>query len=163
MLAQVQIMIYRLFPATIHPMVVHFTIAILYLAVLAEIIAYFRRKDAFYERAGFILLGLGVLATIAAGVAGSISETYDRITPAVAAMLATHRFYGELTGVLFLIAWVIRLVTRYRKSPARVSLIALLISLVALGFLSYVGYLGGTMVYDHGLGIAVKGLGRHSF
>ena len=70
MIAQAQSLLYSLFPATIHPMVVHFTISIIYLAGLAELIA-FIWKDKFFEKAGFILLGLGVLATIAAGVAGN--------------------------------------------------------------------------------------------
>lgn len=150
-----------LLPATIHPMVVHFTIAILYLAVLTEVIAYFK-KDNFYERAGFLLLGLGVLSTIAAGVAGVVSEHYDIITPPVAALLATHRFFGETTGVIFLIAFAIRFVTRRRK-PSRVVLGALLISVVGLVFVTYTGHLGGDLVYNNGLGVKVAGLGRRHF
>lgn len=158
MLAQAQSFLYSLFPATIHPMVVHFTIAIIYLAGLAELIALFN-KDKFFEKAGFILLGLGVLATIAAGIAGSISENYDHITPAVAQLLSQHRFYGELTGVMILIAWVIRLITRYRNNR-RVAIVSIVFTLAAVVLVSYVGHLGGTLVYDHGLGIVGQGLGR---
>ena len=158
MIAQAQSFLFSLFPATIHPMVVHFTIAIIYLAGLAELIALFS-KDKFFEKAGFILLGLGVLATLAAGVAGSISESYDNITPAVAQILAQHVRFGELTGVSILIAWVIRLVTRYRNGR-RVAIVSILFTIAAVALVSYVGHLGGTMVYDHGLGINGPGLGR---
>lgn len=161
MLTPIYNLMYSLLPATIHPMVVHFTIAILYLAVLTEVIAYFK-KDDFYERAGFLLLGLGVLSTIAAGVAGVVSEHYDVITPAVASLLATHRFFGETTGVIFLIAFVIRFLTR-RQKPGRVVLLALLISVVGLVFVTYTGHLGGTLVYSHGLGVTVAGLGQRHF
>lgn len=157
-LSSVYTMLYGLFPPTIHPMVVHFTIAILYLAVLTEVIA-FVRNDRFYERAGFILLGLGVLATVAAGVAGAISEHFDIMTPQVVAMLATHRTAGELTGVLFLIVWTTRLITRYNWPDKRIPWYTLLMSLAGLALLTYVGSLGGSLVYNHGLGV-VNGLGR---
>lgn len=158
MLSSIYNLLYALLPATIHPMVVHFTIAILYLAVLTEVIAYFT-KDPFYERSGFLLIGLGVLSTIAAGLAGVVSEHYDNITPAVAKLLAVHRFFGETTGVIFLTVWILRFLAR-RRNNSRVPLATLLISLIGLGVLTWTGHLGGDLVYNHGLGVKVMGLGR---
>ena len=45
----------------------------------------------------------------------------------------------------------------------RVVLSALLISVVGLVFVTYTGHLGGTLVYNHGLGVTVPGLGQRHF
>ncbi|KYP81405.1 DUF2231 domain-containing protein [Ferroacidibacillus organovorans] len=158
MLASVYHILYMFIPTTIHPMVVHFTIAILYLAVLADLIGFFWKSE-FYERAGFIMLGLGVLATIAAGFAGVLSENADKLTPQAVALIHTHASFGELTGIVFLAAWVVRLMTRYKKS-GRVFGPSLILSLIGLALLTYVGHLGGALVYDHGVGVNAVGLGR---
>jgi len=77
--------LYHLFPATIHPMVVHFTIAVNFLASFIGLIGVFRRKDSWFSRGFFYLLILSILETIAAGVAGVISESYLPHIPAAAA------------------------------------------------------------------------------
>ncbi|WP_249226532.1 DUF2231 domain-containing protein [Alicyclobacillus mengziensis] len=142
--------IYHLFPATIHPMVVHFTIAIIYLAGLFGLIGLIRRKDSFWVKAFVLTLVLGILATIAAGVAGVISESYDKIPPAVQPILNAHKRDGELTGVTVVIALFVQLIhTRMRK----VSWIAYVFCVIAVILVSITGHLGGTMVYNHGLGV----------
>ncbi len=142
--------LYHLFPPTIHPMVIHFTIAIIYLAALAGLAGLIFRRDFFYVRLFFSLLVLAILATLAAGVAGVISESYDTISPAVARILSVHKTLGELTGVLVVIATMFQFFT-YGKH--RVSKLAFLFSLIAVVTVSITGFLGGSMVYDHGLGV----------
>ncbi|MCL6454284.1 MAG: DUF2231 domain-containing protein [Alicyclobacillus sp.] len=142
--------LYKLFPPTIHPMVVHFTISILYLAALFGLVGLFRRRDSFWAKAFTLLLLLGILATLAAGLAGVISESYDTIPQAIRPMLSAHKRDGELTGIAVVIATAIQLLRgRFRKvSPA-----AWLFALVAVILVSAAGFLGGSIVYDHGLGI----------
>lgn len=146
-------MLYSLFPPTIHPMVVHFTIAIIYLAALAGLVGLFVKRDGFFARLFLLLLVLSVVATLAAGVAGVISESYVRPSRAVSLILSLHKRDGELTGVLVLIAlgfqWF-----RQRKRKS-ISLLALLFCLLATVMVSITGFFGGTMVYDHGLGVQV--------
>lgn len=158
MLSSVYSILFGLFPPTIHPMVVHFTITVIYLAGLAEAIAFVRREH-FYERAGFLMLGLGVIATIAAGVAGVISEHYDIITPQVRLLLTQHRELGEIAGVCILLSWTARLLVRYGQNPHPVPWYTLVTTGAAVLLVTYAGALGGNMVYDHGLGV-VAALGR---
>lgn len=142
--------LYKLFPPTIHPMVVHFTITIIYLAALFGLIGLFRRKDTFWAKSFVIFLLLGILATLAAGIAGVISESYDTIPHTIQPMLSTHKRDGELTGVFIVIATAIQLV---HGRLHKVSWVAWIFCLIAVIFVSMAGFLGGSIVYDHGLGI----------
>jgi uncharacterized membrane protein len=144
--------LYHLFPPYIHPMVIHFTIAIIYLCGLAGLVGLFRRGSEFAGRSFQILLVLGILATIAAGLAGVISEYYlPRIPAGVPAILAAHRRDGELTGVLMVLATIAQ-VAEQRLRP-RVAISAFVLSLAAVVMVSITGDLGGSMVYGHGLGV----------
>lgn len=144
--------LYHLFPPTIHPMVVHFTISTIYLALLAGTVGLVVRKDSFFTKAYFLMLILSILATMAAGVAGVISEYYvNPATHHVTGMLSNHKRDGELTGVLLVIAFGLQTVLQH--GVRRVSLLALLFTLLATIMVSITGFIGGSMVYDHGLGV----------
>ncbi|MCL6445771.1 MAG: DUF2231 domain-containing protein [Alicyclobacillus sp.] len=146
--------LYHLFPSTIHPMVVHFTIAVNYICTLAGIIGLIRRKDEFWSKAFFYMLILSILSTLAAGLAGVISESYlNHIPHAVSGMFHKHKEYGELTGVLLIVSFVIQAVSIWRRRAFRVSVFAFLFCLVSTIFVSLAGHLGGTLVYSYGLGV----------
>lgn len=158
----------KIFPPTIHPMIVHFPIALLYLTLLIEIIGYMRpRQDRFFDRAGFWSLTLSLFAIVAAAAAGMISEQFVRWTPATGAMLATHQRDAVLTGVFAMAAWIVRWFSRFPstgRSPGgwslwhtgrgRQTLIGTILVIGAVVMVSITGALGGSMVYNHGAGIA---------
>ena len=146
-------MLYHLFPPTIHPMVIHFTISIIYLTTLAGLVGLFVKKDGFYPKVFFILLTLSILATLAAGVAGVISESYVTVSGQVASMLETHKHYGELTGVVLVIAWAVQWLAQ--RKQWRVSLLAFGLCILATVLVSIAGFIGGSMVYDHGVGVHI--------
>jgi uncharacterized membrane protein len=143
--------LYRMFPPTIHPMVIHFTIAIIYLASLAGLLGLFYRRSDFFQKAFLGLLFLGILATLAAGIAGSISESYDHVTRTIAPMLHNHVRDGEITGVSMVIAFMIQFF--FQRKNKRVSVVAFVFCLLATIMVSITGHIGGSMVYDHGLGV----------
>lgn len=148
------IAIYHLFPSTIHPMVIHFTIAINIVAALIGVIGYFKKKDPFYERMFMWLLVLSILSTLAAGFTGIISESYANVTTTLAPMLETHQRFGELTGIALVIAFVFQ--WYFRRNKKQVATLALVFSIIAAILVSITGHIGGTMVYSHGLGIHVS-------
>lgn len=165
-----------LFPPTIHPMVVEFPIALLFTALLLDLLAIWQ-KDLVLERAGLLVFVLGFLSIGVAGLAGWISEHYVTLTPVTAAILAAHRRDAELTGILFTLVAVLRFRSRrlwIRQSPLKpVSLSSphralapatrkswnatFLMYALGLVMLSVTGTVGGSLVFNHGLG--VKGLG----
>jgi uncharacterized membrane protein len=147
--------LYHLFPPTIHPMVVHFTIAIPYIAILIGFIGLFMRNRELYAKGFLFMLFLSILATIAAGAAGVVSEYYVHVPHPVDHMLEDHKNYGEMTGILLVISFVLQWLFGYRKR--KVSVIALIFAILATITVSLAGYVGGSMVYDHGLGVQGSG------
>ena len=147
--------IYHLFPRTIHPMVIHFTIAFIFLTAFVGVIGIFRRKDVFFAKAFFFMLFISIVATLAAGVAGVISESYLKDIPnSVGGAFETHKNSGEITGVLLVIAFAFQWLKQ--RKVLGISMIALLISLISVITVSVAGHLGGNAVYDHGLGVLLS-------
>ncbi len=142
--------LYHMFPPTIHPMVIHFTIAIIYLAGLFGLVGLFRRHDRFWVKVFVLFLCLGIVATIAAGVAGVISESYDTIPHSVQPMLQAHKRDGEVTGVFVVLALLAQM---FFGRLQKVSWVGWVLSMIAVILVTITGHLGGTMVYQHGLGV----------
>ncbi|WP_367306178.1 DUF2231 domain-containing protein [Alicyclobacillus acidocaldarius] len=141
----------HLLPSTIHPMVVHFTIAVAYLAGTAGLTGAVRQTP-FWSRTFLYLLLLGILATASAAVAGVVSESYlARIPDQVAPMLHTHKEDGLWTGVFQVVAAALQLALGTRRG--RVSWLAAASAILACVFVTLAGHLGGTMVYQYGLGV----------
>lgn len=134
-------------------MVVHFTIAVNYLCSLVGVIGFWRKKDEFWGRSFFYLLILSILATLAAGVAGVISESYITVYPhGVRSIFHTHKEFGEITGILLVIAFVLQWIGM-RKTMWKVSGVALFVCLLSTVMVTLTGHLGGTMVYSYGFGV----------
>lgn len=161
----------QVFPPTIHPMIVHFPIALLYLTLLADIAAYLssRQQDRFFERMGFLTLSLSLMAIVAAGAAGLISEHFVHWTPTTQAMLSAHQRDAVLTGIFALAAWTLRWFSQYPTQPStpegprrqwfvsgrgRLTLWSTACVLGAVVMVSITGAIGGTMVYGYGAGVA---------
>jgi uncharacterized membrane protein len=154
-------------------MVVHFPIALLFTAFLLDVVAFWRRNP-FWERMGIIILGLGVLGLGAAIAAGFIAESQVLPTAQVAPILAAHRRDGLITGGVFLVVLGVRWYVHRRwaegtperreagrggqrvmsSQTVRLWVASLGSYLIGLTLLSATGVVGGSMVYDHGLGVA---------
>ncbi|MCL6445807.1 MAG: DUF2231 domain-containing protein [Alicyclobacillus sp.] len=145
----------HLFPPTIHPMVVHFSIAAVYFSALAGAAGLLFRQP-FYARSFMLLVWLSILATVVTGLAGVISESYVYASAQVQPVLHSHKMYGEITGVLLLTSAFLQ--WRAPNRHERVSWPAFAVCLAAVVTISLAGYLGGSMVYEYGLG--VHGHGR---
>lgn len=145
----------HLFPSTIHPMVVHFTIAILYLAALTGLASVIFRKTDFFTKGFWLLIMLSFLATLAAGAAGIISESYITHYPSGAnGVLHVHKQDAILTGVFVSLALVFQSWKSYRTwATMKASWIAVVAIIVAVVFVSLAGHLGGMAVYHYGVGV----------
>jgi len=80
----------------LHPMVVHFPIALLIVGFLFELI-YLITRNEFYSKAGFYLLVLGALGTFAAFLSGNLAEERIMETEALERVLETHEEAGAGT------------------------------------------------------------------
>ena len=160
-------------PPTIHPMVVHFPIALLYLGAGAQgmaLVTHSAQHDRFWDRAALWLLTLAGAAIAVAAAAGVISAESVHLTPGTGALLDAHQRDAALTGVLALASWVLQVSARFpargRSWPGswslggtgrgRVTGAAFIAGAAAAVMVSITGTLGGSMVYRHCLGIPTR-------
>ncbi len=157
----------RLLPPTIHPMVVHFPIALAYLTLAAELTLWVAPPESrrFLGRSAWWLLSAECVAIIAAMVAGVVSEQSVHWTPQTTALLSAHQHYAILTGLCAGAAWLGRVFSRFPRSQrntewsilgtgrGRPNVWTTLFVAGAAIFITITGSLGGNMVYNHGVGV----------
>jgi uncharacterized membrane protein len=148
-----------IFGLPVHPMLVHFPIALLIAGIAADV-AGLGLKKAWLSHAGLLLLVLGTLGTIAAVWSGSEAEESVVETPAIEATLDTHEDSGKLTMWYFITITVARsaLVWRRKLTPA-VHTVFVLAWLGGVGLVARTAYYGGHLVYEHGAGVAAAHTG----
>lgn len=155
-----------IFPSTIHPMVVHFVIAIFYVALFADMVARFvRQPDHFWDQSSFWLLVLAFIAGIVTAATGVIAEQYVKWTPITLRLLNLHQTYAVLSGVLAAATLVARLIARYPRASSRRGWslagtgrgrstgLSLLLLIATVIMVSMTGSVGGTMVFQYGVGV----------
>lgn len=170
-------------PVELHPIVVHFPIALLILSVTCDFLGVFLRRWGLTDAATWML----VFGTPGAGFAlfsGWVSEHYVTVG-AAGDILHLHKVVAVLTTALFSLLLFVRLVwlaprgfallKRFAPLQAVVATadgtlrmvapklyepplpraavaLYLALSVVAVGLLALTGYLGGALVFDHGVG-----------
>jgi len=141
--------------AELHPIVVHFPIALLITSVALDFAGCFLHRAGLTTAATWCLL-LGVPGAYAALFSGFLSER-DVALAMAGSMLHLHKVCAVLTTFSFSLLLLVRLIwllpTLYVKSlPPLVVALYLLASVVSVVLLGLTGYLGGAMVYDRGVG-----------
>ncbi len=153
----------RHLPPTIHPMILHFPIVLLYLtsAISVADLAV-RDRDRFLQRSGFWSLTLACGAIVVTMTAGLLSEQWVHWTPATRAILSQHQHWAILTGLSAGAAWLLRVSARFRdrrpwsalgSGRGRNTGLATVLVLIATICVTVTAHLGGRMVYTHGIGV----------
>lgn len=171
-------------PVELHPIIIHFPIALLLTAVALDFLAAIFRRWGLADAATWLLI-FGVPSAAFALLSGWVSEKYVTVG-AAGDILHYHKLAAVSASGLFGLLLVIRLVwlaprifpavasfvpaTRpamagadralrlalprlYEpKLPRLVVALYLFLSIVAVILLAITGYLGGALVYDHGVG-----------
>jgi uncharacterized membrane protein len=139
-------------PTNIHPLLVHFPIALLLTSVGLSWAGRLWKGKGFDQAAWYtLLLGLaGTLVTVITGLLASQSVAAD--SPAMAT-LTTHKYLGIATLVVFglqaVCAWRSKGVYSSRKRILHTA-----IQLLGVALIVAVGLFGGELVYTFGLGMA---------
>ena len=137
----------------IHPMLVHFPIALLIVGFLSETIGLITKKE-FFSTAGFYLLLLGTAGVGAAYLSGD--NAGDGITEVGALKLAleTHEGAAELTLWLAGVAAVSRIAVVFlKKYSGMYKAVAYVLFLFAVLSVGRTGFYGGELVYKHAAGV----------
>lgn len=136
-----------LFGHPIHPQLVHFPVALLLAVVLTDI-GYIWTGDPFWARASIWLAGAGTLGGWVAGIVGTIDLVFVREIR----RLITAWCHGILAVMMVSVAslnWLSRL-----ADPAAAILPwGFYLSLLTALLIASAAFLGGLLVYDHGVGV----------
>ncbi|HJW47255.1 MAG TPA: DUF2231 domain-containing protein [Lysobacter sp.] len=131
----------------LHPALVHFPIACWSLATAADAVSLFWGEPA-WKFAG-LLLAIGTVAAIATMLAGFVElMKVDADSPAMR-VANRHMLLAVIAWSCYAASLFLRLEGTTLREPGPVAL-----GLSALGFaaLCVTGWLGGTLVYEHGVG-----------
>lgn len=130
--------------------------ALLLASVLFDLLGAINRRDTL-KAAGFWCLVLGVLGAGAAVATGLIAEGRVEHTGAAHGIMQTHKTISVIVTVLFalLLAW--RLVRRGMWSD-RETPVALTAGVIGISLMVVAARLGGSLVFDHGLGVPTSRL-----
>jgi uncharacterized membrane protein len=149
------------FPPTIHPMILHFPIALLYLTAVVDVLAQvLPDRDRFLQRAGFWCLTLTAFFTVLTIAAGAISQQSVHFTPLTRRIFHRHQLFAGLTGGAVGVAWLLRVFTPFRTGQGwtlfgrgRGTLLSTAVVVLAAVCITVTAMLGGQLVYDHGAGV----------
>lgn len=130
----------------LHPSLVHFPIALLPVAIGADLLAHVTGSRRL-STVGKALMPVAAASAAISAAAGLVAQQEVKAEGEAQALLVTHRNMNlSLTAITGLMAaW------RMGEEEAGAGYLAL--GLAGLGALSYSAYLGGKMVYEHGVGV----------
>ena len=135
---------------SIHPLVVHFPIALLWSGVGLDGAALLLRRPHLH-RVALWNLALGTLGAAAAVLSGLRAEAVAKHSFDIWKVLELHERLGFTTCILGLLIVGGRLWRRDRLSTGW-RMAALFVSVVMISSLSWGAYLGGRLVYEFGVG-----------
>lgn len=141
----------------VHPLLVHFPIALLIAAVVLDVAGLALRRHTLLRHAATLLYVLGTGALVAAYVTGRAASQTIWLPGMAHAVVAEHWDWAFRTLWFFGSVTVVRVVllrpSRRDPRPAIVAALALA-GLVGIGLLVKTGDRGGRLVYQHGVGTA---------
>jgi len=139
----------------IHPLLVHFPIALLTTAVLVDLVGLALGGNRWIRNAATLMCLLGTLTALAAYATGRAASQTVRLPGMAHAVVSAHWDWAFRTVWFFGPLSVLRLVLVWpgRTGPARARVAALaLAGLVGVGLLYETGDRGARLVYEHGVG-----------
>jgi uncharacterized membrane protein len=141
-------------PDPLHPAIIHFPIVLSLVACLFELLARDHRARHL-EAAAVVLIVLAALGAVAAVVTGHMAHDEAVIPAGAHALVQHHEALGEQAMWVLIVLAVARVgLAWWRRFRGAVPWVYLLAALVGAGMVGYNGYLGGKLVFDHGVGTA---------
>ncbi len=142
----------------LHPLVVHFPIALLFLAVGFDLVTWLLRRPVVLTRVTAILYALGALSALVAFLSGRAAADGLDLPSSVIPAVSAHADWAERTLWFFGIFALIRLGLAWWRHPlARAAWIHGLLLVFGAGglwLLYQTGERGAELVYAHGLGVS---------
>ena len=132
----------------LHPMIVHFPVALITVGFLAEVVSLFFKSEKCLSKTGFYLMVLGALSAIAAWSTGQLF-TNEPTQGEIVRVFENHETGALITMILMIIGSAFRIYLMIRKKEeTQLKWIAFGFYLLAFAAVTFTGFMGGTMVYN---------------
>jgi len=135
----------------LHPVIVHFPIALIIVAAACDLIGILSSRRSFIQAANIISVFAGIGAIFAV-LTGWLAEESVWHPEAAHEILETHELLGFVFLGVILVMVIFRLAVRERIYD-RFRWIGFFMALIGSAIVGYGGYLGGEMVFAHGAGV----------
>lgn len=136
----------------IHPMLVHFPIALLSASVFVDLLGQRWWRDE-CRIAGLYMLVLGLAGALAAVASGAMAEEAVEHSGVPEQVLELHESLGFATFWIFAGLLGLRIVWWLEWVQER-PLVSVTLGLIGVAVLLVASYFGGSLVYDYGAGVA---------
>jgi uncharacterized membrane protein len=137
----------------LHPIIVHFPIALITVGFIAEVVSLFFRSEKCLSKTGFYLMVLGSLAAIAAWATGQLF-TEEPTQGEILKVFEKHETGALITMILIVTGTLFRIwVMVNKKEETSLKWIPFGFYLLAFVAVTFTGYMGGTMVYNFMIGL----------
>lgn len=134
----------------IHPSLVHYPLALFPAAVLADLLGRVTGSRTLMS-IGATLMPVAAASAVVTGATGLVAQEAVKAEGRAHDLLSTHR---NLNLGLIGASLVMSVLRAQRRRPGTGYLLA---GLGAMAAMSYTAYLGGKMVYEHGVGVRAAG------
>ena len=136
----------------LHPVIVHFPVALIIVGFLAEVVSLFFKKEKCLSKTGFYLMILGSLAAIAAWSTGQLF-TEEPTQGEILEVFEAHELGGLVTMLSIVAGTIFRIgLIAGKKEDTSLKWIVFAFYFLAFAAVSYTGLLGGRIVYNFMLG-----------
>lgn len=132
----------------IHPMLVHFPVALILIGFLAELAALVYKKEICLTKFGLYLLIAGTLAAIFTWFSGALFTA--KMEGAAGHIRETHELIALTAVILAIITSIIRIyIIRQKEEKPGMKKIAFLFYVLTAIAIGLTGFFGGTLVYNY--------------
>jgi uncharacterized membrane protein len=137
----------------LHPIIVHFPIALITVGLIAEVASLFFKKEKCLSKTGFYLMIIGSLGAIAAWSSGHLF-TEAPTQGEILKVFINHKTGGLVTMSLIVAGTIFRIwLMAVKKEDSPLKWIAFGFYVLAFAAVTFTGFMGGKMVYDFMIGL----------
>ena len=144
-------------PFQLHPVVDHFTVGLLFTAVIIDLFGSLAPQRVWIRYTALTLMVLGALAAGSSFATGDMEadRIWNALGPPAKEVLKTHAELGEWMAITFGVLALWRILIQAVGFMAGSRGIYLIVAIIAAVTLGYTGHLGGELVYEYGAGTAL--------